>query len=78
VIKTRKVIREGHVERVEERRGTYRILVWKLEGKKPLGRPRSKWENNIRMYLQEVGWRAWTGLIWIRVETGVRQFSKRL
>ena len=38
-----------------ERRGVYRILVGKLEGKRPLGRPRRRWEDNIKMDLQEVG-----------------------
>jgi hypothetical protein len=38
-----------------ERRGLYRDLVWKPEGKRPLGRPRCRWKNNIKMYLQEVG-----------------------
>jgi hypothetical protein len=38
-----------------ERRDMYRILVGKLEGKRPLGRPRRRWENNIKMDLQEVG-----------------------
>jgi len=38
-----------------ERRGVYRVLVGKLEGNKPFGRPRRKWEDNIKMYLQEVG-----------------------
>jgi hypothetical protein len=39
-----------------ERRGVYRILVGKPEGKRPLGRPRSRWEGNIKMDLQVVGW----------------------
>ena len=38
-----------------ERRGVYRILVWKLEGKGPLGRPRLRWEDNNKMNIQEVG-----------------------
>jgi hypothetical protein len=38
-----------------ERRGVYRVLVGKLEGKRPLGRPRRRWENNIKRDLQEVG-----------------------
>ena len=38
-----------------EKRGSYRVLVGKLEGKRPLGRPRHRWVNNIRMDLQEVG-----------------------
>ena len=45
----------GHVARVGERRGVYRVLVGKPEGKRPLGRPRCRWEDNIKMDLQEVG-----------------------
>jgi len=41
-----------------ERRDTYRVLVGKTEGRRPLGRPRLRWEDNIKMDLQEVGWRA--------------------
>jgi hypothetical protein len=48
--------RTKKVARVEERRGVYRVLVGKPEGKRPLGRPRHKWEDNIMMDLQEVGW----------------------
>jgi len=44
----------GHVARVGERRGVYRVLVGKPEGKRPLGRPRSRWEDNIKMDLQEM------------------------
>jgi hypothetical protein len=39
-----------------EKRNAYRILVGKLEGKRPLGRPRRRWEDNIRMDLREIGW----------------------
>jgi hypothetical protein len=39
---------------MEDRRGAYRVLVWKPEGKRLLGRPRRRWENNIKMDLQEV------------------------
>jgi len=45
----------GHVAFMRERRGVYRVLVGKPEGKKPLGRPRRRWEDNIKMDLQEVG-----------------------
>jgi len=53
-----------HVARMGEERGVYRVLVGKLEGKKPLGRPRRRWVDNIRMDLQEVGcvYRDWIGL----------------
>jgi hypothetical protein len=47
---------EGHVARMEERRGVYRVLVGKHEGKRPLVKPRRKWEDNIMMHLQEVRW----------------------
>jgi len=40
---------------MEERRGVYRVLVWKPEGKRPLGRPRRRWEDNIRMDLRGSG-----------------------
>ena len=45
----------GHVARMGEGRGVHRILVGKPEGKRPLGRPRRRWEDNIKMDLQEVG-----------------------
>jgi len=45
----------GHVARIGERRGVYRVLVGVPEGKRPLGRPRRRWEDNIKMDLQEVG-----------------------
>jgi hypothetical protein len=45
----------GHLARMGEKRNSYRILVGKPEGKKPLGRPRYRWVNNIKMNLREVG-----------------------
>ena len=53
-----------------ERRGVYRVLVGKPEGKTPPGRPRHRWEDNIKMDLQEVGRGVWTGSSWLRIETG--------
>jgi hypothetical protein len=47
--------RAGHVERMEEKRGAHRVLVGKPEGKRPLGRPTCRWEDNIKMDLREVG-----------------------
>jgi hypothetical protein len=52
------------------RRSVYRDLVGKPERKRPLGRSRLRWEDNIKMDLQEVGCGAWTGLIWLRIGTG--------
>jgi hypothetical protein len=46
---------DGHVARMGERRGAYRVLVGRPEGKRPLGRPRRRWENNIKMDLRETG-----------------------
>jgi len=46
----------GHVARVGERRGVYRVLVENSEGKRLLGRPRPRWEDNIKMDLQKVVW----------------------
>ena len=56
--------------RTGERRGTYRVLVGKSEGRRPLRRPRRRWEDNIKMDVRGVGWVAWTGSIWLRIEIG--------
>jgi len=48
VIKSRRMRGAGHVARLGERRGVYRVLVQKPEGKRPLGRPRRRWEDNIK------------------------------
>jgi hypothetical protein len=58
MIKSRRMRWAGHVARMEENR----ILVGKPEGKRPLGRPRRRWEDNIRMDLREIGW---SGTDWI-------------
>ena len=55
VIKLRRIRWAGHVACIGERRGVYKVLVGKPEGKRPLGRPRRRWEDNIKMNLQEVG-----------------------
>jgi hypothetical protein len=55
VTKQRRMRWAGHVARMGERRGLYRVLVGKPDGKRPLGRPRRRWEDNIKMDLQEVG-----------------------
>ena len=64
VIKTRIMRWAGHVARMGEGRGVYRVLVGKPEGKRPLGRPRRRWEDNVKMDLQEVGC---GGMDWIRL-----------
>ena len=70
MIKTSRTRRAGHVACMGERTGVWRLLVGKPEGKRPLGRPRPRWEDNIKMDLKEVGWGVWTGLIWLRIRTG--------
>jgi len=57
VIKSRRMRWTGHVARTGERIGVYRVLVGKPEGNRSLGRTRGKWEDNIKMELQEVGCR---------------------
>jgi len=65
VIKSRRMRWSGHVVRMGEERGVYRFLVWKPEGRRPLGRPRRRWVDNIRMDFQEVGcgYMDWIGLV---------------
>jgi len=64
VIKSRRMRWAGHVARMGEEREVYRFLVGKPEGRRPLGRPRRRWVDNIRMDLQEVGcgYMDWIGL----------------
>ena len=54
MIKSRRMRWVGHVAHMGESRGVYRVLVGKPKGKRPLGRPRFRWEDNIKMDLQEV------------------------
>jgi len=63
VVISRRMRWAGHVARMGERRGAYRVFVGKPEGKRPLGRPRHRWEDNIKMDLQK--WDA--GMDWIEL-----------
>jgi hypothetical protein len=63
----------GHVARKGERRGVYRVVVRKGEGKRPLGRLGRRLEDNVKMSLQDASG-AWTGLIWLRIGTGGAHF----
>jgi hypothetical protein len=54
---------------MEKKRGAYRVMMEKPEKKTQFGRPGLRWENNIKMALQELGWWAWTGLVWLRMGT---------
>jgi hypothetical protein len=53
-----------------EERKVYKVLVGRPGGKTPLGRPRHRWEDGIRRDLTEIGWGAWIGFDWLRIETG--------
>jgi hypothetical protein len=63
VIKSRRMRWAGHVACMGEKRGAYRILVGRPEGRRPFGRPRRRWEDNIKMDRREVGW----GIDWIEL-----------
>ena len=69
VIKPRRTRRAGHVARMGERRSVYRFLVGKPEGKRPLGRPRRRWEDKSKMKPQDVG--EWTGSSRLGIGTGI-------
>jgi hypothetical protein len=62
MIKSRRMRWAGHVARIWERRNAYRILVGNPEGKRPLGRLRRRWVDNIKMDFREIGW---DGMDWI-------------
>ena len=69
VIKSRRMRWDGHVARMGEERGEYRVLVGKQEGKRLLGRPRRRWVDNIWISRRwDVG--IWTGLGWPRIQIG--------
>ena len=55
VIKSRRMRLAGHIASMEEGRGVHKVLVGKPEGKRPLGKPRRRWEDNIEIDLEEVG-----------------------
>jgi hypothetical protein len=56
MIKSRRMRWAGHVARIREKRNAYRTLVGKPEGKRPLGIPRRRWVDNIKVDLKEIGW----------------------
>jgi hypothetical protein len=64
IIKSRRMRWAGHVARMGGKRNAYRLLLGKSEGKRPLGRPRRRWVDNIKMDLLEIGWGGvdWIGL----------------
>jgi hypothetical protein len=70
VIKARRMRWAWHVARMGEVRGAYNILVGWPEGGRPLGRPRRRWEDNIRWILGKSGLGMWIGFIWLRTGAG--------
>jgi hypothetical protein len=64
MIKRRRMRWAGHVPRMVETRNAYRILVGKPEGNRPLGRPRRRWVDNIKIYLRDT---EWDGVDWIEL-----------
>jgi hypothetical protein len=71
IIKSRRMRWAGYVARIGAKRNAYRILVGNPEGKRPLGRQRRRWVDNIKMDLREIEWEGivWIGVIWLRIET---------
>jgi hypothetical protein len=70
IIKSRRMRWAGHVTGMVEKKNAYRLLVGKPEGKRPLGRPRRRWVDNILGWILE-RWDGvmWTGLVWLRIGT---------
>jgi hypothetical protein len=68
-IKSRRMRWAGHVARKGEGRNVYSVLMGKPKGKRPLERPRRRWEDEIKMDLRETGWGVWSGFTWLRIGT---------
>jgi hypothetical protein len=75
MIKSRRMRWEGNVARIEEKRNAYRILVGNPEEKRPLGRPRRRWVDSIKMDLREIGW---DGMDWIDLAQNRDQWRARV
>jgi hypothetical protein len=67
VVKSRRVRLAGHVARMGKRRGVYRVLVGKPEGRMPLGRPRRRWGIILNRIFKQCHGDGWTGVIWTRL-----------
>ena len=70
VIKSRRMRWVGHLLLMGERRGVYSVLVGKLKGKKPLGKPRRRWGIKLRWIFRKWDVGVWTGSSWLRIGTG--------
>jgi hypothetical protein len=67
IIKTNKIMMNGSYSTHRGDENAYKRLVCKPERKRPLGRSRSRWEDNVKMYLKKYVWRVWTVFIWLRI-----------
>jgi hypothetical protein len=67
--KSRRMRWAGHVACMGKGRNVYRVLVGKPEGKRPLERPRRRWNDGIKMDLEEISWEVWSGFTWLRIGT---------
>ena len=70
VFKSRRMRWAGQVACMGDAKDAYRVLVGRPDGRRPLRRRRHRLEDIVKMDVQEVGWGAWTGLIWLRTGTG--------
>jgi hypothetical protein len=68
-IKSRRMRWAGHVARMGKGRNVCRVLMGKTEGKRPLDRPRRRWEDGNKMEFREIGWGVWSGFTWLRIGT---------
>jgi hypothetical protein len=78
-IKSRRMRWAGHVAGMGEGRNVYKVLVGKPEGRIPLGRPRRRWEDGVRMDLREIGWEGveWTQLALVNALMNLRVLASR-
>ena len=67
VVKSRRMRQQGHVTNMGQRKGVYRVLMAEPEGKRPFGKLRCRWDDNIKIQCQEFGWV--NGSIWLRIGT---------
>jgi hypothetical protein len=70
MVKSRRMRWAGHAVHMGQMKNAYKIMVGKSKGKRPLKRPRCRWEDNIKMNIKEIGLRAWIGFMWLRIGTG--------
>jgi hypothetical protein len=70
MIKSKRINWVGHVARKGEMRNAYKILVENPKGKRPLMRPRRRWQDNITIYVWEIG--LWIEFVWLRIRSGSR------